>query len=58
MPVLHIGDVEFVARTEQLTSPTLKIKNAAGEIYHVAVVPLGGAVFMTQQRHWYMKKRQ
>ena len=45
MPVLHIGDVEIVARAQQLTSPALHIKNAAGEIYHVAVMPLGGGVF-------------
>ena len=45
MPVLHIGDIEIVAHTQQLTSPALHIKNADGEIYHVAVMPVGGGVF-------------
>ena len=42
MPVLHIGDIEIVAHAQQLTSPGLHIKNADGEIYHVAVMPVGG----------------
>ena len=45
MPVLHIGDIEIVAHAQQLTSPALHIKNADGEIYHVAVMPVGGGVF-------------
>lgn len=45
MPVLHIGDIEITAYAQQLTSPALHIKNADGEIYHIAVMPVGGGIF-------------
>ena len=45
MPVLHVGDIEIVAQTQQLTSPSIHIKKSDGEMYYVALSPLGGGIF-------------
>ncbi len=42
--ILHVGNLEFVARAEKITSPSLHIQKQNGEIYHVALMPVGGNI--------------
>lgn len=45
MPVLSVDNIQIVAQKQQLTSPAMHIKNAAGEVYHVALVPVEGGIY-------------
>lgn len=45
MPVINVDNVQIVAQTQQLTSPAMHIKNAAGEVFHVALVPVEGGIY-------------
>ena len=45
MLILHVGNVDLIAYETQLTSPALHVKNAAGEIYHVPVIAMGGGIY-------------
>lgn len=42
---LHVGDVELIAREQQITSPSIHVKTHSGDIYHVPVMPLDGGIF-------------
>ncbi len=42
---LHVGDVELVAREQQITSPAIHVKTHSGDIYHVPIMPLDGGIF-------------
>lgn len=50
MPVVHIGNIEYVATATQRTAPSLHIMNANGDVYHVAVLPADGDVEMSHAR--------
>ena len=45
MPVINVQGVEIVAQAQQLTSPSIHISNSAGEIYHVALIPVDGGIY-------------
>lgn len=45
MPVINIDNIQVVATEQQLTSPAIHIKNSAGEIYHVALIPIDGGIY-------------
>lgn len=45
VPVITVDNVQIVAQTQQLTSPSMHIKNANGEVYHVALVPIDGGIY-------------
>lgn len=45
MPVINVDNIQIVAQQQQLTSPAMHIKNAAGEIFHVALVPVEGGIY-------------
>lgn len=45
MPVITVDNIQIVAQEQQLTSPAVHIKNADGEIYHIALVPVDGGIY-------------
>lgn len=45
MPVIQIDNVQIVAQEQQLTSPAVHVKNADGEVYHIALVPIDGGIY-------------
>ena len=45
MPVINVDNIQIVAQEQQLTSPAMHIKNANGDVYHVALVPIDGGIY-------------
>ena len=45
VPVINVDNIQIVAQEQQLTSPAMHIKNANGDVYHVALVPIDGGIY-------------
>ncbi|MBO5696705.1 MAG: hypothetical protein J6S06_04290 [Alphaproteobacteria bacterium] len=44
MPLMYVGDIEIVAHTQQMTSPSLHIAQSDGSVYYVMLVPVDGQI--------------
>ncbi len=49
MAIMHVGNIDLVATTQQRTAPSLHIMNSAGEIYYVAALPVDGELGMGRE---------